>query len=99
MSDILHYYQNRKWNDAPGRATKLYYKTSHRETTGKQAAYHKALLDFMESKGLDTSLFKRYKDKRDCRGKINGMITTLRKHGYADEFFDRRGDESAEVEV
>ncbi len=99
MNDTLKYYQGKKWVDDPGRAAKLYYKTTNRETTSKQAVYHKALVNFMESKGLDTTIFKRYKDKRDCRGKISGMITTIKKLGYADDFFHKRGCENAEVEV
>lgn len=99
MNSFLNYYQGKKWKNDPGRATKVYLGTTHRETSSKQAAYHKALVDFMESKGLNAAHFKRYKDKQDCRGKISGMITTIRRCGYADEFFDKRGYENAEVEV
>lgn len=98
MSDILRYYQGKKWNDAPGRATKLYFKTTYCETTNKQVEYHKALVAFLKSKGYNPNIYDRPKDKADCRTKISGMLTVLRKNGWADEFFGKDDGEKDNAE-
>ena len=97
-SDILKYYQGKGWNDDPGRATKLYFKTTHQETSEKQIEYHKALIAFLKSKGYDPRIFDRPKDKRDCRGKIGAMITVMRKHGWDEEFFGKPQERSNDAQ-
>lgn len=85
------YFQGKYGISCPGETGKRFYKGNY-IPSDKQIAFHKELYEFLENKGANVSIFRAYKTRRDCATKINGLITTLKKNGYAEEFFSNRGE-------
>ena len=83
------YFQGKYGISSPGETGKRFYKGNY-IPSDKQVAFHKELCKFLESKGVNVSIFRAYRTKKDCAAKINGLITTLKKNGYAEEFFGSR---------
>ena len=80
------YFQGKYGVVCPGKTGKSFYKTNY-IPSDKQITFHKDLCEFLDGKGVDISIFKKYRTKRDCGSKINGLLTTLKKSGYEKEFF------------
>lgn len=87
------YFQGKYGIVSPGKTGKHFYKTNY-IPSDKQVAYHKNLCEFLDEKGVDISLFKTYKTKKECSSKINGLLTTLKKRGYEKEFFGSKEESS-----
>ena len=99
LAEYHHFqaYGNGKYADAKGLSVCEVVKNNWDTPSAAQMEYHKALLSFMESKGLNTIRFKRFRNRRELRSKISGMLTIIRKAGLAEEFFGEDRDAESKV--
>ena len=86
------YFQGGYAKERPGLSVKRVLQDERATVTDKQFKFHADLIAFLESKGRDPIPFKKPRDRRDCRSKINAMLTTLKKNGWAEEFFGKSAD-------
>ena len=63
------------------------------EPTRKQVEYRDDLYKFCVKKGIAGDKFRLGRTKREITANINALITILKKHGFADEFFGKNHDE------
>lgn len=99
MAEYHHFqaYGNGKYADAKGLSVCEVVKNNRDTPSAAQMEYHKALISFMQSKGFDTTGFKHYRNRREMRSKISGMLTIIRKAGLAEEFFGEDRDAESKV--
>lgn len=85
-----NYYQAKKSGLANGSSLGAMKRDGAYRPTDKQMQYHRALVAFCKERGIPVGPFERFGNKDDCSSKIRAMITVLKKHGLADEFFGRK---------
>jgi len=58
--------------------------------TNTQMQYHKDLIDFLASKGVEVRSFLKPRNSKICSSRINAMWTIIKKNGWEAEFQEKR---------
>lgn len=94
MNYYQDYYQGKKWKVPAGQQVSRelqYYITAKNAMSEKQKLMHKCLLEFFESHGFKTDIYKRPRSFSDLKQKWNAMFRILKKNGLYDEFQEYYG--------
>lgn len=87
------YYQGNRAREEAGRSITNYLRDmnhSDRNVSVSQDNYRKALIAFLEKKGVEFPWMRLpARNMREGKAKINAMITILRKNGWDKEFFEK----------
>ena len=87
------YYQGNRVKESPGRTIRDLLRDmnhSDRNVSVSQDNYRKALIAFLEKKGVEFPWMRLpARNMREGKAKINAMITILRKNGWDKEFFEK----------
>lgn len=91
----LKYYQGNRAKEDPGRTIRDLLRDmnhSDRNVSVSQDNYRKALIAFLEKKGVEFPWMRLpARNMREGNAKIHAMLTILRKNGWEQEFFKKEG--------